>query len=194
MPATVLSETLYLGLKLSELLTLIGIVIGPIIAVAITLVAESKRRKRDGQIQVMRMLLNTRQLAADPAYSIAINLVPVEFNKSTQVMAAWRMYIEAVRYRPTQENQEEHHRQLNAKQTTLIYQIMRSLGFQLSETDIQTSAYLSDGFVKRDNLYLDSLQAMCDIADAIKQQNEFVRNSLNGSPTENPPAHRGHAA
>jgi len=171
-------ETLYWGFKLYELLTLIGIIIGPIAAVVITLITESSGQKRDRQIQVMRMLLNTRSMPADAAYSVAINLVPVEFNKSSKVMSAWRTYIEAVRFRPTKENEEEQHRLLKAKQTALIFQIMHQLGFELSETDIQTSAYISDGFIQRDNMYLDSLQAMRDIANEIKTQNEFLRGVL----------------
>ncbi len=174
---TVAPEILYFGLKPYELLTLVGIMIGPIIAVIITLWTESKRKQREGQIQVTRMLLNTRHMPSDPAYSIAINLVPVEFSKCKKVMQAWREYIETVRYRPSSENQQEHLRILNAKQTALIFQIMRSLKFNLSETDIQTNAYIAGGYINRDNLYLDSLLAMREIADAIKLQNEFIRSS-----------------
>ena len=83
-------------------------------------------------------------------------------------MQAWTNYIEAVRFRPTKENQEEHNLLLKAKQTALIFQILRSLGFDLSETDIQTSAYISEGYMQIDNMYLYSLQAMGDIATEMK--------------------------
>jgi hypothetical protein len=175
-PAT--PETLYWGLKLYEFLTLIGIIIGPIAAVIITLATESRGQKRERRIQVMRMLLNTRNMPGDAAYSVAINLIPVEFNKMKKVMRAWTDYIEAVRFRPTKENKEGHNVLLKAKQTALIFQIMQSLGFDLSETDIQTSAYISEGYIHRDNMYLDSLQAMCDIANEIKTQNKFLRGVL----------------
>ena len=164
------NEELYFGLKLYEFVTLIAVLLGPVIAVTITLVFESRRRTRESRIQVMRMLLNTRHLASDPSYTIAINLVPVEFNRKKEVMKSWREYIETVRFKQTPQNQEEHYKLMVAKQTTLIYEIMKSLGFKLSETDIQTNAYASEGFINRDNLYLNSLRAMCDIAEHLKQQ------------------------
>ena len=178
MPENCNSEVFYFGLKLFELLTLIGIIIGPVIAVIITLITESKRRKREGQIQVMRMLLNTRHMPADPSYSVAINLVPVEFNDSNEVMTAWEKYIDVVRLKPTPENQVSQEILITNSQTALIYRIMKSLGFNLSETSIQSSAYVSEGFIFRDKLYIDSLVAMRDIAEVIKQQNEFMRKSI----------------
>ena len=175
------TETLW-GLKLAEWLTLVGIIIGPIAAVMISLAFEQRRRTRDSQIQVMRMLLNTRHMPADPAYSIAINLVPVEFNKQKGVMAAWTAYIEAVRYTPSDENADEHERQVRAKQTTMIFKIMRFLGFDLSETDIQTSAYAAQGFIDRDNLYLDSLRAWPRVAAAFESANYVTYLQMTGQP------------
>lgn len=179
MPSELNTDVLYFGLKLYEVLTLIGITLGPIIAVIITLVTERRRRIREGQIQVMRMLLNTRHLPGDPTWSVAINLVPVEFNKSQKIMAAWKDYIDTVRYTPTTDNQDSHNKLMMAKQTTLIYRIMKYLGFELSETDIQTSAYAAGGFIQRDNLYLDSLMAMREIAETMKQQNKLFQDSRN---------------
>lgn len=154
------------GLKLYELLTLAGIVIGPITAVAISLWFEQRKRTREARTQILRMLINTRGMPSDPAYSIAINLIPVEFNGHKAVMQAWRNYIESVRYDPTPENAAPHEQKLTANQVSMIYQIMKSLNLGLSESDIQTEGYLARGFTTRDNLYLDSLRAMREIADA----------------------------
>lgn len=154
------------GLKLYELLTLVGIIIGPISAVAISLCFEQRKRTREARTQILRMLINTRGMPSDPAYSIAINLIPVEFNGHKAVMQAWRNYIESVRYDPSPENAAAHDQKLNANQVSMIYQIMKSLNLGLSESDIQTEGYLARGFTNRDNLYLDSLRAMREIADA----------------------------
>lgn len=61
------------------------------------------------------------------------------------------------------------------KLTRLIFEISRSLGFDLRETDIQTSAYASDGWVKRDLLAMNSQQAMCNIADILWMQTRLLR-------------------
>lgn len=101
-------EALYWGLKFSEWVAFAGLVVGPVIAVALTLWVDGKRKRREQRIQVMRMLLATRHLPGDANYSVAINLIPIEFNDSKDVMAAWHSYIETVRYTPTPENQEQH--------------------------------------------------------------------------------------
>ena len=172
------NETLYWGLRFSELVTLVGIIVGPIVAVAMTLLVETRRRQRESKIQIMRMILNTRHLPADPSYNAAINLIPVEFNNDKKVMSTWKDYISHVRFRPSDENKNEHDRFTTAKQTTMIFQLMKNLGFHLSETEIQTSAYASEGSIIRDNLYLDSLRANVRIADALERQATTVQNSV----------------
>ena len=71
------SRTLYWGLQIYEWLTLAAILIGPIVAVIITLATEARRRTREQQTQTLRMLLSTRHLPSDPAYSTAINMIPI---------------------------------------------------------------------------------------------------------------------
>jgi hypothetical protein len=170
------------GLRLYEWLTLIGIIIGPIAAVIITLAFEQRRRTRDSQIQVMRMLLNTRHMPSDPSYTVAINLVPVEFNRQKAIMAAWKGYIDHVRFAPTEANADAHHKVAAAKQTDMIYRIMRHLGFNLSETELQTSAYAARGFIERDDLYLDSLRAWPRLATALEHSNYLTYLQMTGQP------------
>lgn len=175
------TEVLYWGLKISEWLTLFGVIIGPIVAVAITLWVESQRRRRENKTQILRLILNTRHLAADPQYSTAINLIPVEFSSSLQVMTSWKEYIQTVNEAPQQEQIDQHSRKMNIKQTALIFQMMKSLGYKTSESDIQLNPYISSGFIQRDNLYLDSLRATREIADNLKANNKFLVDATNGA-------------
>ena len=168
---------IFVGLKLYELLTLAGVIVGPITAVAISLWAEHRRRQREARTTILKMLLNTRGMPSDAAWSIAINMIPIEFNGHKAVVQAWRDYIECVRYRPTDENRSAHDGNLNAKQTTLIHKIMVALGIGLSESDIQTESYIAEGYLRRDNLYLDSLAATRDIANHLKSQTDILRGS-----------------
>jgi len=163
-----------LGLQPYEWLTLIGIVIGPIVAVLITLWREDYRRQQEARTQIVRMLINARGMPSDPTYSSAINLVPVEFNSEPTVITAWSAYVGLARTATTPEGQYRHDEMLKAKQTTLIYSILKVLKIDISETDINTQSYYSDGFLGRDNLYLDSLKSMREIADSIKRSADFV--------------------
>lgn len=165
------------GLQPYEWLTLVGIVVGPIFAVLISLWVENRRKNRDQKLIILRLLLTTRHLVGDPNYSAAINLIPVEFNKKPAVLKAYREFIEAVRLVPSPENEDRVFAQSSAKQTRLIYEIARSIGFKIAETDIQTTAYAADGWVKRDNLAMDSQKAMRDIATIMMLQSRIMSNA-----------------
>lgn len=161
-----------------EALNLAGLFGGPVAAVAITLAYEHFRRTRDQRMQVFKMLINTRHLPGDPSWSIAVNMVQLEFNRHEKIMAAWRAYMALVRFEPTAENKEVQQTQIAAKQATLIFEIAKSLGFKISETDIQTEAYVAKGYIARDNLYLESLLAMVSIANTMKQQHQLIANQV----------------
>src|SRR3546814_5318903 len=49
----------------SEILTLIAVIVGPIVAVVITLWVDGRRRDREQKIIVLRLLLATRHIPAD---------------------------------------------------------------------------------------------------------------------------------
>jgi hypothetical protein len=172
------TDALFLGLKLYEWLTLVGIFIGPVVAVLITLFTQTSSQARERKLTVIRHLLATRRLPGDAGWNAAINLIPVEFNKSETVMNAWSAYMDSVRYKPAPENKGASQQQVSAAQTKLIFEAMKAAGLKLSETDIQTEGYLSDGLVGRDTLYLDSLKAMRDIATAMTEQVNMLKTGM----------------
>lgn len=176
-PASI-SDTLYLGLKLYEWLTLAGVFAGPLSAVLITLWIERRRRQTDARMQVLRMIMTTRRLPSDPAYLMAINMVELEFNDRPDVMKARREYLTLVGQDVAPERRAEHNVKANAKQATMIFGMMKAVGLKASESDIHTDAYVSQGFLDRDNLYLDSLHAMRDVAEALKVSNWLVAKSM----------------
>ena len=156
---------------LNAWLTLAAIFMSPIAAVAISLVFESRRRKRDGRMLILRQILITRHLPGDPSYSAAINLVPAEFNDNANVMGAYKTYQVAINSAAS--DQLEVIARLNmsvrAAQTKLIFAMMRSLKLKASEADIPLEAYAAKGMIERDNLYLESLRSQKRIADALEE-------------------------
>lgn len=162
------------GLQPYEWLTLVGIILGPIVAVLISIWLEGRRRDYDQKLIILRLLLTTRHLVGDPNYSAAINLIPVEFAGEHAVQTAYREFIEAAHADVTEENRQKAHERTVTKQTKLIYAIARSMKFNIAETDIQTAAYASEGWIQRDNLALDSQKAMRDIANILWTQTRLA--------------------
>jgi hypothetical protein len=168
------TETLYLGLKLYELLTLLAIVLGPVMAVILQLTSERRRRKREMQTQTMRMLVSTRHLAGDPNYTTAINMIPIDFNNNRKIMDAWNAYIDAIMFKPSPGDEEAHNKNVISKQTYLIFLILSYLGYDLPETKIQNTAYAAGGYIQRDNLMINGWLAWPRIAEALEAQNRAM--------------------
>jgi len=161
-----------------QIITLLAILVGPLLAILVQLKSEKRKSLRDQQLTTFRMLVGTRHLPSDPAYSTAINMIPIDFNEVRKVMAAHKAYIETITYAPTPENFAAHEQQIISKQTKLIFEISQYLGHDLSETDIQTTAYAAGGFIQRDNLMLRAWEAWPRIADALENQS-----NVSNSPT-----------
>lgn len=158
------AQAMVLGLTVKDVVTAVLV---PAVAVLTTLIVQDRQQVRERRTQILRALLATRRLPADPGYNAAINLIPVEFNRAKKVMAAWSEYIKQVRFKPMAGDEMSHNEQVAIKQTKLITAIMAKLRMSYSEADLQADAYVSTGFVERDNIYLDSLRATRDCATAM---------------------------
>ena len=165
-PATA-PEALYFGLRLSELITLVGIIIGPISAVLITIAAEARRRRRDQRMQVLRGLIAALKAPGDAIWTVAINSVLLEFHDHKDVMHARREYLKLANDRAIPGQEQSYGDRMLVKQIALVYTIAKTLGFRISEGDLRTEVYLSEGLAKRDELLLDSWRAMRDTATAV---------------------------
>ena len=161
----------------SEIINLIAIVVGPIVAVAITLWIEDRRKGRDSKIIVLRMLLSTRHLPSDPGYSVAIQLVPVEFNGCPRVLQAHREFLDAANVQLDGKNDEQIGRNTRTKLVRMIYEMAGAVGLKLRETDIDTGSFGTKGFYERDGLLLDSQKAMRDVATILHLQSRLMANA-----------------
>lgn len=165
MAAPIPAEFTVLGFSLKDIF---GLMIIPIIAALTTLIVQRRQQARDRKLTILRTITATRAVPADASYVASINLIPIEFNGSRKVMEAWSAYIQQVS-RGVVPGDERRHQERNAQcQTKLISAMMADLGLKFSEADIQADAYVSMGFVERELLYLDSLRAQREIAEALK--------------------------
>ena len=122
---------------------------------------------------------------------MAINLIEVEFNDCVDVMKARREYMELAVQEVSEERKQDHDQRMQAKQATMICGMMKAIGLKASESEILTDAYVSKGFVFRDDLYLDSLRAMREVAEALKVSNWLVAKSMGLHPDSDPPPETG---
>ncbi|MCW1431513.1 DUF6680 family protein [Novosphingobium sp. JCM 18896] len=169
-------------MTLNEWLTLAGVVVSPIFAVCIILWIEGRRRDREGKMVVVRALMTTRHLPADPNYSGAINLLRVEFAHCRPVMEAFKEYHRNIRREQpsTPEGANLHNQDVLAAQTKLLSAALNAVGIKASEADLAVEAYAANGFILRDNIYLASLKAQDRIAVALERSVMLNEQMLSG--------------
>jgi len=76
-------------MSLTEVLTIAAIVIGPIVAVSITLGYDTYRDRRSRRMELFRTLMRTRRTPILPEHVGALNLIEIEFAKDDAVIKRW---------------------------------------------------------------------------------------------------------
>ena len=161
----------------TDWINIAAIVIGPIVAVAITLWIEGRRKSHDAKLTTLRLLLASRDFPSDPSYQVAIKLVPVEFNDCPAVLSAHREFLEAANVDTegfSEDRVKAASERTAIKVTRLLFEMSKAAGLNIRETDIQTGGFGSRGFFYRDNLVQDSQRAMRDIANILWMQTRML--------------------
>ena len=161
----------------TDWLTIVAIIIGPIVAVGMTLWIEERRKRREAKLMTLRLLLTTRDLTSDPSYQAAVKLVPIEYNDCPAVLNAHGEYLEAANADidgKSDKQVEAIANNTSVKQTRLLFEMSKAAGLKLRETDIQTGAFGTRGFFYRDALLQDSQKAMRDVANILWMQTRLL--------------------
>lgn len=155
-------------MKLVDLLTIAGLVLGPTFAVLISLLVEHRRQAFVRKSNAIRTLLIGRTNFADPSFQVAINTIPIEFPRDDRVLAAWESYLAAVATQ-TPKGDESAARAIqerwNSSLSILLQAMLISTGYKEREAaEIARSAYVSTASAEQRRLQLDALSAVVEIA------------------------------
>lgn len=146
---------------------MLATIVGPLAAVGITLWHQSVTKRRDQRLVLLRMLSATRGLPGDFNHSAALTLVPVEFADSADVMSKHKLYLEEISKKDANGNLENPTETVN-KYHDLLQSIFEFLGYKFNHEAVRNQGVLTQGFIDRDNLYLDSLRSSIHLADSAR--------------------------
>lgn len=113
-------------------INVLAIVLGPIIAVLITLVYQSDKEKRDSKTRLFLTLMANRK-AFPPTISWveSLNLIDVVFSKNRKVVSLWHEYYDCLHESTTDYTKREH------KYIELLSEMAKVIGYKnLQQTDI----------------------------------------------------------
>ena len=121
-------------MSISEIINLTAILLGPIIAVSITLWWQRRKEKRDAKIGLFLTLMTHRKSSPpSPEWVNALNIIDVVFADVPQVVELWHRYYENLSNPPANQNfQSRDHIFL-----LMLSAMARCLGYhKLEQTDI----------------------------------------------------------
>jgi hypothetical protein len=134
------------------LATIAAIIVGPIVAVKITLRHETEREKRNRKYQTFHALMKTRRITLSSDHVTALNVIQTEFHDDEKVIAAYKKYIEnlAGQSLPATADQDEIRRFVDTRDdifNEMMFEIGRHLGFTFDKRELAKYSYAPQGWV-----------------------------------------------
>ncbi|WP_312364259.1 DUF6680 family protein [Sphingobacterium sp.] len=139
-------------MKLYEILTLIAIFIGPVLAVQVEKFLERKRNSRNRKIDIFKILMATRGSALSSAHVEALNRIDLEFSNNSKfkkVILAWKEYFDNLGQKYETEDKLSIWLARNEELlANLLYEMGQSLGFNFDKILIKRNIYSPVGHAK----------------------------------------------
>jgi hypothetical protein len=130
-----------------EILTLMAIFFGPIVAVQISQFLDRRRQSYADKDWIFKTLMRTRATGASPAQVEALNMIDVTFNgdgkKDKAGVSAWKLYLDSLSDLTTNRDI------VSAKRSDLFIELLHTmatrLGYDFDKVHIKNTSYYPQG-------------------------------------------------
>jgi hypothetical protein len=131
-----------------EVLTIIAIIVGPILAIQAQKYLERKREEEERRLRIFKTLMVTRGTGLSPLHVEALNSIDIEFNSESDddknVRNAWKAYLDELTHFP-KEGQEEDKKRWGEKIESFLGDLLsvmsKAVGYDFDKTYIKRAAY-----------------------------------------------------
>jgi hypothetical protein len=133
------------------IVTAIAIVVGPIVAVQISLRFEKSREKIRRKYQTFHALMRTRRATLSPDHVTALNVIQTEFHDDERVITAYKKYIDNLGTSLALGSKDDVTRKFVEDRddafNEMMFEIGRHLGFTLDKRELKKYSYAPQGWV-----------------------------------------------
>ena len=133
------------------IVTAIAIVVGPIVAVQITLRFEASREKLRRKYQTFHALMRTRRATLSPDHVTALNVIQTEFHDDDKVVAAYKKYIDnlaaGLQSGANEEAVKKFVEDRDDAFNEMMFEIGKHLGYSLDKRELAKYSYAPQGWV-----------------------------------------------
>ncbi|GGA73017.1 hypothetical protein GCM10011385_28610 [Nitratireductor aestuarii] len=142
------------GIDWFALATAAAALAGPVVAVWITRMSDSRKEVQARRMDIFRTLMRTRKMPIHQDHVGALNLIEVEFAADDSVIKAWKEYLRNLSDRPpVQANelvQADFFKRRETLLTKLISEMAKVLKFKVEQMDIFEGNYIPQGWHDED--------------------------------------------
>lgn len=135
--------------------------LGPIFAVLITIWRDWRNSIKSRRLNVFRTLMATRRVGISPEHVNALNLVEVDFYGIGTVQRCWRAYKDHL-FADVEENAAWHEKKERLL-ADMLFQMARTLRFQIPALEIFKGGYAPKGWEHRNNRQNVALEYLNDL-------------------------------
>jgi hypothetical protein len=155
-------------MKLSDILMILAVLVGPIIAVQLTRYLDDKKEKRERKLQVFKTLMATRAYITSWDHVGALNRIDLEFDrnitKEKDVVIAWKAYLDVLT-----SYDKMPHDQWEAKRTDLFVDLLHKMAqvfdYDFDPTHIKNSSYAPKGHREIEQMQNKILSGFAEMLD-----------------------------
>jgi hypothetical protein len=125
----------------AEIILTVAVILGPTLAVGVSLFMERRRNQRERRMDIFRTLMRTRMGTSKLSFDhvSALNLVEVEFRNDKVVHDAWKEYLSVLC--PIGRNENADPLSMNKSLGNLLQHISRTLGYKIEGLEIFGGGY-----------------------------------------------------
>lgn len=135
-----------------ELISIIAIIVGPILAVQIQKHLERMRDNKNRKLSIFKTLMATRGSTLSALHVEALNRIDLEFsnqNKYSKVIVAWKEYFDNLSNAPKSDSDVSRWFDKNIELlTSLLYEMGQSLNFNYDKVIIKRNIYSPEGHAR----------------------------------------------
>jgi hypothetical protein len=143
--------------------------LGPIAAVQAQKWIERWQEEKRHKLGVFSALMTTRAEKLSAEHVQALNRTGLAFSKVMTVMVAWKAYLDNLGERPAKENEQNHWNRREDLFRTMLFEMSKHLKYPFSETDIKNTAYRPELHGAIEDVQLQLLGWLSDVAAGRKQ-------------------------
>jgi hypothetical protein len=130
-------------MNLTNALTILAILVGPIMALMIQRELDKKRERDKRRRELFRTLWSTKTFPSRLHFRHveALNMICLEFAGRRPVLDAWKEYLDILNQVVPEMGTEQFFRERNSKFTELLFAISQDLRYEFSRLEVEKLAY-----------------------------------------------------